>query len=142
MNAYVAPLCGGILIGLASVLVLFAYGRVAGVCGMAARLVDRALPGTPPTSAIELPFVLGLVTAGGVCALFARVAIGTPAASWPTVVIAGLLVGFGGRLGNGCTSGHGVCGVGRGSPRSLAATLVFTAAAMATVFVARHLVGS
>jgi uncharacterized membrane protein YedE/YeeE len=142
MSVFLTPLCGGMLIGLAAALILFAHGRIAGICGIAARLVDRALPGSPKASAIELPFVLGLLTAGLGFVLVARGAIGAPAARWPTVVIAGLFVGFGGRLGSGCTSGHGVCGIGRGSRRSIVATAVFMAAAMATVFITRHLVAS
>jgi uncharacterized membrane protein YedE/YeeE len=90
----------------------------------------------------RLWFLAGLVGGGAVIGLvrpdLVTNGLGTPAIE---LVVAGLLVGFGTRLGNGCTSGHGVCGIGRLSPRSLVATLTFMAVAIATVFVARHLVG-
>ncbi|WP_262270991.1 YeeE/YedE family protein [Microvirga yunnanensis] len=134
----IAALVGGSLIGASAALFLVLNGRIAGISGilggllhpdrreigwrmaflvglLIAPLAYRALGGTLPTVAIDGPFGL--------------------------VVVAGLLVGFGSRLGAGCTSGHGVCGVGRGSLRSIAATLVFMATAVLTVLLTRHVLG-
>jgi uncharacterized membrane protein YedE/YeeE len=134
----VASLLGGLLIGLAAALLLLANGRIAGISGIVGNL---------PTArnndiGWRLAFLAGLLAAP---LLYAAVS-GAPAvrfdASTPMIVAGGLLVGFGTRLGGGCTSGHGVCGMARLSPRSLAATGLFMAAGFATVFVTRHLVGS
>jgi uncharacterized membrane protein YedE/YeeE len=86
-------------------------------------------------------FVIGLPIGAALIADFVRSPEVTVTSSVPLLVLAGLLVGFGTRLGNGCTSGHGVCGIARLSPRSLAATATFMASAIATVFVARHMIG-
>lgn len=132
-------LLGGALIGLSSALFLLTLGRVAGVSGMLAGAVARALSLTDALG-FRAWFLAGLLAGG---ALFAFVAparfsmAGT--GSLPVLAVAGLLIGFGTRIGNGCTSGHGICGLGRGSKRSLAATLTFMASAMLTVLVARHL---
>lgn len=134
-----SALAGGALIGLAAVVLMASTGRIAGISGIAARLLP---PYTDGAFAGRLAFIAGLVAAP-----FAVVAItGAPIVQTvPTnlwlMSAAGLLVGFGSALGSGCTSGHGVCGLARLSPRSLVATLVFMATAVATVFVARHLVG-
>ena len=126
---------GGALIGLAAVLLLIANGRIAGVSGIVAGLL-RPVRGD---TAWRVTFILGLWL-GGIVYWVVR---GEPfdvelVASTPTLMAAGLLVGFGTRMGSGCTSGHGVCGIARLSPRSVVATLVFMAAGIATVFVARH----
>ena len=126
---------GGALIGLASVLLLIANGRIAGVSGIVAGLLRPAAGDT----AWRVTFVLGLWL-GGIVYWIIR---GAPfdvelVASTPTLIVAGLLVGFGTRMGSGCTSGHGVCGIARLSPRSIVATLVFMAAGFVTVFVTRH----
>ena len=134
--SFVAPLVGGIVIGGAAALVLLVHGRVAGVSGILGRLVE----GRRDTRATDLAFVVGLIGAGAMFEALKPGAIGPPIMThWPMIVVAGLLVGFGTRLGNGCTSGHGVCGIGRGSPRSIAATLTFMLTAGLTVFVVRHL---
>lgn len=129
---------GGILIGLASILVLRIQGRVAGISGICGSLLRP----TRGDISWRVGFVLGLLSAGVTAAAFAPGAVdlaGAPALPW--VALAGLLVGFGTRLGNGCTSGHGVCGVSRLSRRSIVATATFMAAGAATVFVMRHVLG-
>jgi len=128
---------GGVLIGLSAVWLMASLGRIAGISGIAGGLVtgmrDRGW---------RVAFVLGLVMAPVLRLVFGGDnGIGALQVSWPWLAVAGLLVGFGTGLGSGCTSGHGVCGIARLSPRSLAATLVFMGAGMATVFVARHLLG-
>jgi uncharacterized membrane protein YedE/YeeE len=130
-------LAGGALIGLAAVLLMAAVGRIAGISGIVARLLP---PYADDGFAGRAAFVLGLVAApilaGLAGAEFAAPAI---AANLPVLVLAGLLVGFGTVWGNGCTSGHGVCGLSRLSVRSLVATATFMAAAMATVYLVRHI---
>lgn len=138
MHPHLLALLGGVAIGLASAVLLLFNGRVAGISGIAGGLLAPARGDTD----WRLAFVGGLVAGGFLLHAIAPGAIGPPAATDLGVVLAaGLLVGFGTRLGNGCTSGHGVCGLARGSVRSLAATLTFMAAAAATVFVVRHVVG-
>jgi hypothetical protein len=135
----ISAFVGGALIGSAAVLLLLLDGRVAGVSGIAGRLLNpRALP--PGDAAWRILFLVGLVIGAGLYGLFAPVAIHLQA-SWPVLIAGGLLVGFGTQLGNGCTSGHGVCGIARLSPRSMVATGVFVASAIVTVAVTRHLAG-
>ena len=128
-------LFGGALVGLAAVWLALANGRIAGISGIAGGLFH---PGGG-SMAWRASFIAGLVAAPTVYAL---VAGGMPVAHIDAgpglLVAAGLLVGFGARYGSGCTSGHGVCGLSRRSPRSLAATAIFTAAGFATVYVMRH----
>ena len=133
-------LAGGLLIGTAAALLLLLSGRIAGVSGMAASAVRIADSGPPWRDAAA--FVLGLPLGALLVSRFVRSPEIVVTSSVPLLVAAGLLVGFGTRLGNGCTSGHGVCGVGRLSPRSLAATATFMAAGIATVSVMRHLAGA
>jgi uncharacterized membrane protein YedE/YeeE len=128
-------LAGGVLIGLAAVLLLVATGRVAGVSGIVGSLVR---PGREDR-AWRIAFVAGL----GLGALCYSVVRGEPIAieidvKLPTLIVAGLLVGFGTTMANGCTSGHGVCGISRLSPRSMMATGVFMATGGATVLLTRH----
>ena len=106
-------LAGGILIGLAATVLIACNGRIAGISGIVGSLLAQRAEGE---TAWRLVFVLGLI-------------------------VAGLLVGYGSRLGSGCTSGHGVCGLSRLSPRSLAATATFMVAGFITVFLVRHVVG-
>jgi uncharacterized membrane protein YedE/YeeE len=132
----VASLLGGALIGVSAVLLMFLTGRIAGVSGIAARLLppyeDDAFNG-------RLAFVTGLIAAPILVLLASgRLPVQTIAAQPATLVIAGLLVGFGSVWGNGCTSGHGVCGISRLSVRALVATAMFMATGFATVFIARH----
>lgn len=131
---------GGLLIGTAAALFLLASGRIAGISGMVARASGIAQGGIDRASA--LAFVLGLP----IGALLVQALTAPPdiivTSSVPLLVIAGLLVGFGTRMGNGCTSGHGVCGMSRLSPRSLAATASFMFAGFATVAAARMVWGA
>jgi uncharacterized membrane protein YedE/YeeE len=133
-------IAGGLLIGGAAALLLLLTGRIAGVSGMFAT-VTRIVDAGPPWR-LATAFVVGLPLGAAVTSIFLRKPEIVVTSSAPLLVAAGLLVGFGTRLGNGCTSGHGVCGMGRLSPRSIAATLTFMVAAIVTVFVTRHLVGA
>lgn len=139
MTPFLLPLLGGVLIGLSATLLLVFNGRVAGISGIVGGLLDRA-PGERPW---RLAFVTGLVAGGILLQTFRPGVFGNPAAGsgMALTVIAGLLVGFGTRLGSGCTSGHGICGLARGSKRSLAATLTFMGTGIAAVFVLRTLGG-
>lgn len=134
----VSGLIGGLLIGFASVLLLWGSGRIAGISGIFGGLLTP----TQGDRAWRVAFIAGLILAGLLWpvvtgnSLPVQVQVG-----WPTMIVAGLLVGFGSRLGSGCTSGHGVCGLGRLSSRSLVATLVFMFAAVVTTYVSRHVFG-
>lgn len=128
-------LAGGIMLGLAAALFILLNGRVLGISGILGGLVKPQ----PGDAGWRIAFVAGLVLAPVVWRLVAPLPQVRVEASVPVLVIAGLLVGWGTRYGSGCTSGHGVCGLARMSPRSLAATLAFMAAGFATVYVARHL---
>ena len=130
-----ASLAGGVLIGLAAALFILLNGRVLGVSGIVSGLL-RAQRGD---LAWRLAFVAGLLLAPTVWALFVQPREPRIEAGPALLVVAGLLVGWGSGYGSGCTSGHGVCGLSRLSPRALAATLVFMSAGIATVFVVRHL---
>lgn len=134
----VAGTIGGLLIGASAALFVLLNGRVAGIAGILGGLVEDRSGET----GWRLAFVLGIVL--GPLLVLAAGEFGPPIsidASWPVLVAGGLLVGFGTRLGSGCTSGHGVCGIARLSPRSLLATFLFMEAGMATVFVVRHWIG-
>lgn len=136
MSEFLAPTAGGLLLGLAATWLLLSLGRIAGISGIA----WGALMG--PDRDWRWLFLVGLLAGGAVTHLL----LGLPqpleskAPLW-LMVVSGVLVGYGTRLGGGCTSGHGVCGIGRLSPRSFLATGVFMAAGMATVFVVRHVAG-
>ena len=128
-------LLGGLLIGTASALFILANGRIAGISGILGGLLR-------PTSGDvmwRLAFLLGLSVAPAVLAVFVAPVIPTIDAGPTTLIIAGLLVGIGTRYGGGCTSGHGICGLSRLSPRSLIATLAFMGSGMVIVFAMRHL---
>jgi uncharacterized membrane protein YedE/YeeE len=129
MHPFLQAALGGVVIGVASWLLLASLGRVAGISGIVAGLLSPQ----PGERGWRWAFVAGLV---GVGALLTHGTALPPAPPWGLLVLAGLLVGVGTVLGSGCTSGHGVCGLGRRSPRSLVATLVFMVAGFATVFVA------
>jgi uncharacterized protein len=139
LSPFVA-IAGGLLIGTAAALLLLLNGRIAGVSGMLAT-TTRIDSGGPPWRQAAA-FIVGLPLGAVLIATFVRRPDLVIAASPVALVVAGLLVGFGTRLGNGCTSGHGVCGMARLSPRSILATLTFMATAALTVFVTRHLLGS
>jgi uncharacterized membrane protein YedE/YeeE len=122
---------GGLLIGLAAAIMLLGLGRIAGVSGMAARATGIADSGAPRNVAIA--FVVGLPLGALLIAqTVGAVNVSFPASIWP-LIIGGLLVGYGTRLGSGCTSGHGVCGLSRLSPRSMLATGMFMASGFVTV---------
>jgi uncharacterized membrane protein YedE/YeeE len=130
--AIASALFGGVLIGLSASALLLLHGRIAGISGILAGLFS------PTDRGWTALFLLGLVGGGLLAAAFGGSVAGVSSAPVAPLVGAGLLVGFGTRLGGGCTSGHGVCGIGRGSLRSLVATLTFIATGAATVFVVRH----
>lgn len=131
-------LLGGALIGLAAVLLLLANGRIAGISSIVGGLLTRSTADAGWRIAFVLGLWLGALTFRLISGEWFTVEL---AATWPVMLIAGLLVGFGTRMGGGCTSGHGVCGIARLSPRSIVATLVFMATGMLTVFVVRHVLG-
>lgn len=126
-------LAGGALIGLSASAFLLTHGKVAGISGLFGGLLSRSSSGSD--GPVRFAFVVGLVVAGIAAHMFAPAALALPPASrsLAVIAIAGLLVGFGTRLGNGCTSGHGVCGLSRFSVRSLVATITFIAAGAITV---------
>ena len=137
MFAYTTPLFGGFLIGASAVAMLYFLGRITGISG----IVWGAVSGQAD-NAWRWLFIVGLLL--GPLLYHQLSATPYPAASplaWWQAVVGGLLVGFGVRLGSGCTSGHGVCGLGRLSPRSLVATLTFMATGIATVYLTRHVLG-
>jgi uncharacterized protein len=134
-----SALAGGALIGLAASMLMLSHGRVAGVSGIFASAVDPRAPGGDRGSALW--FLGGLLLAGAAARFFYPSALPAGTASLAMAGAAGLLVGFGTRLGSGCTSGHGVCGLSRLSKRSLVATLTFMAAGMLTVAALRALGG-
>lgn len=132
----IGGLLGGVLIGLAAALLLLLNGRIAGISGILGGIIKSDVPGE---RIWRLAFICGLMIGA---ALFAFIRGGFALrlqAEGPMLIVAGLLVGFGTRLSSGCTSGHGVCGLARRSPRSLAATMIFMIVAALTVFMARHI---
>ena len=133
-----AALSGGLLIGLSATVLLLFNGRIAGVSGIVGGLLQRYKAGD---LAWRVAFVLGLVLAPVLYRFFAELPESRIDAGWAMLVVAGVLVGFGSRLGSGCTSGHGVCGVSRLSPRSLVATATFMTTGFVAVYVVRHLLG-
>jgi uncharacterized protein len=132
-----ASLAGGLLIGVAVAMFLLLNGRVLGVSGIVGGLLRR----NPGDKAWRLLFLAGMLAAPWLMAGVRPMAAPRIDAGWAVLVAAGLLVGWGTSMGSGCTSGHGVCGLSRLSPRSLVATLAFMGMGMATVFAVRHLLG-
>ena len=132
-----ASLAGGVLLGLASAMFILVNGRILGISGIVGGLL-RPVSGD---IGWRLSFLLGLLVAPLLHILVAGPSVPRIDAGWTTVVVAGLLVGVGTRYGSGCTSGHGVCGLSRLSPRSLVATLAFMGAGFLTVFLVRHAFG-
>lgn len=132
-----AALTGGLLIGLAAASFLLLNGRIAGISGILGGLL------VPARRDIlwRVAFLAGLVGTPSLWLLFSELPPIRIDAGYPALIVAGLLVGIGTRYGSGCTSGHGVCGLSRLSPRSLVATLSFMATGFLTVFVIRHLMG-
>jgi len=129
---------GGVLIGLAAALFVLLNGRIAGISGVLGGLLQPRAGDI----AWRLAFVAGILLAPTLYGLITALPASTIEADFPVLVAAGLLVGVGTRFGSGCTSGHGVCGLSRLSPRSLVATMSFMAAGFATVFVTRHLLAA
>jgi uncharacterized membrane protein YedE/YeeE len=126
---------GGILIGAAAAMLVLLNGRIAGVAG----IIGGVLRPAAGDMAWRFAFILGLLVAPAAYRLFAEPAAPTIDASYPVLLLAGLLVGAGTRYGSGCTSGHVFCGLARLSPRSLAATITFVLAGIVTVYAVRHL---
>lgn len=132
-----SSLAGGLLIGLAAALFVLFNGRIAGISG----ILGGLLLAPSPDRLWRIAFLAGMIGAPAIWMLFHSLPPLTIDAGYPMIILAGLLVGFGTRYGSGCTSGHGVCGLSRLSPRSLAATLSFMGAGFITVFIVRHLLG-
>lgn len=132
-----SALIGGLLVGTAATLFVLFNGRIAGISGIVGGLL-RPLAGDVTW---RIAFVLGLLMAPLLYRLNAPLPTLQIDAGYPLLIVAGMLVGIGTRYGAGCTSGHGVCGLSRLSPRSGVATAVFMSAGFATVFVVRHLLG-
>jgi uncharacterized membrane protein YedE/YeeE len=138
MITVTSAIIGGLLIGLAATLLLWSIGRIAGISGIfygvaTAPRGDRAW---------RIAFLAGMMIVGAIVMQFVPSPARIQTGATPLLLAAGFLVGFGTRMGNGCTSGHGVCGLGRQSWRSAAAVATFMAVGMATVYVTRHLVGA
>ncbi|MGA8882522.1 MAG: YeeE/YedE family protein [Acinetobacter sp.] len=137
MHDFISAFLGGALLGLSAVGYLYVHGKIAGVSGLVGQLFNV-------NQLLQRPafwFLLGLFTVPFIYGIFVQPKITLTASPW-MMIIAGLLVGFGTRLGSGCTSGHGICGISRLSKRSIAATALFMASGMITVFVMRHLLGA
>ena len=135
MNTYLLPLTGGLLLGLSAIWLLLTLGRVAGISGIAWGSIAG------PDRGWRRLFLIGLLLGG----LMTHFLLGQPVPSESTaplwlIAVSGLLVGLGTRMGSGCTSGHGVCGLGRRSPRSMAATLTFMTLGIVTVFIMQNLI--
>ncbi|GFM80500.1 hypothetical protein PSCICN_11920 [Pseudomonas cichorii] len=132
-----SSLAGGLLIGLAASLFVLANGRITGISGLLSSLLQ-----TGEGRAEKALFIFGLLIAPLIWGLFTVLPAMSFETSWPGLIVAGLLVGIGTRYGSGCTSGHGVCGIARLSPRSMVATVTFMLTGFATVFILRHLMGA
>jgi hypothetical protein len=136
MHPWLLALIGGALIGASAVMLMALLGRIAGVSGIVAGLLP---PAAARDWAWRIAFIAGLICGPLVVMAFSGASpIGPPAVSMPMLLVAGLAVGAGTALGGGCTSGHGICGISRLSPRSLTAVAVFVAAGIVTVFLVRH----
>lgn len=133
-----SALFGGAVLGASAVFLLWLNGNVAGISGIVSRAIQR-----PQINDLwRWMFILGLALGPILTSL---IGFGLPEqidVSWPLIIAGGLLVGAGSKLGSGCTSGHGICGIGRVSPRSITATIVFMLTALVVVYVVKHLVGS
>ncbi|MAM88811.1 MAG: YeeE/YedE family protein [unclassified Hahellaceae] len=135
----ISGLLGGLLIGLSSVLMLWGAGRIAGISG----IFSGMLTPTQGDALWRMLFIGGMLLGGLLWPLLSGEPLPVDLqVSWPLMILAGFLVGFGARLGGGCTSGHGVCGIGRLAPRSMVATATFITTAAATTFVIRHVLGA
>lgn len=143
VSAVTQALAGGVLIGLSATLLLAATGRIAGISNMAHGLFASLRAGLSTEAAWRAVFLLGMVLGATVCFQLGYGGFSPRSTLSPWIlIVGGALVGFGTSLGNGCTSGHGVCGLGRRSWRSLVATLTFMATGGVTVWVVRHLIAA
>ncbi len=129
-------LVGGLMLGVATVILLLGIGRIAGISGIGASLLKPK-----KVEMWQVLFILGLIVSPLLYQLVAPLPIMQVTSSLPLLIAAGLLVGFGTRLGSGCTSGHGICGNARLSPRSMAATVTFMLFGVITVYIGRHVLG-
>ncbi len=132
-----SALAGGLLIGLAASLFVLGNGRITGISGLLASLLQQGEGRNE-----KALFIVGLLVSPLIWGLFSAWPAMSFETSWPGLIVAGLLVGIGTRYGSGCTSGHGVCGIARLSPRSMVATVIFMLAGFCTVFILRHLSGN
>ena len=133
----VSAAIGGALIGLSAVLLMLLSGRIAGISGI---LGECLVPGSD--KGWRLAFLAGLIAAPLIAGLAGLGAAAPEMPGWGVIALAGLLVGFGTRMASGCTSGHGICGIARLSPRSVTATAIFMGVAIIVVFISRHVVGA
>ena len=131
-----SAIAGGLLIGLAIALLLLFNGRIAGISG----IIGGLFTPSPGNVSWRLAFISGIILAATLGNLLTAPSESHIDADWITLALAGILVGLGTRLGSGCTSGHGVCGLSRLSKRSIVATLTFMAAGFATVYLVRHII--
>lgn len=138
-----SALAGGALIGLASAIFVLFNGRIAGISGIIGGLIKpRTINLSASDTSWRIAFIAGLVLAPLIWQLFAALPSIQIDTSTSLIILAGLITGFGTRYGSGCTSGHGVCGISRLSPRSLVATLIFMSFGFLTVYISRHLLGA
>lgn len=136
MHDLILAFLGGTLLGISAVGYLYVHGKIAGISGLIGQTFSRHQLFQRPA----IWFLLGLFAVPFIYSIFVQPEITLKASPW-MMILAGLLVGFGTRLGSGCTSGHGICGISRLSTRSMAATAVFMLAGIITVFVMRHVLG-
>jgi uncharacterized protein len=127
-------LIGGIMIGLAATLLMALHGRIMGLTA----IINGVLPPLAPDWSMRAAFLAGAIIVPGIAAVFADGIPFASPASLPVLIVGGVIVGIGVKIGSGCTSGHGICGIARLSPRSIVATCVFMVATAATVYLTRH----
>jgi uncharacterized membrane protein YedE/YeeE len=135
MMTYIEPLLGGIILGFSALLLLFVNGRIAGISGILSQSLSFGVG-----SAWRWMFIIGLII-GPFLLRDTKFTLPVIDSSWWMIIAGGLLVGFGSVYGSGCTSGHGICGIGRMSKRSISSVFVFMATAVVTVFIIRHVIG-
>lgn len=141
MEAFIPAIAGGLLIGGAAAVLLIALGRVAGISGIFWSALSGIAKLELGPNMWRIAFVLGLIAGPIIVHQFFGLPVpSVPQGSMGLAIVSGLLVGFGTKMGSGCTSGHGICGMARFSPRSILATLTFMAAGFVTVFVVRHVI--
>ena len=131
-------LIGGLIIGFSALLLLLLNGKIAGISGIFAQVFSKY----PITISWQVFFILGLIIGPLLVMPFGFSLPQQIDLSWPAIITGGFLVGFGSRYGSGCTSGHGICGIGRFSKRSIVATIIFMTSAIITVYLIRHIFGA